>query len=254
MISGRPPNWRVDHQRLQSDGLVLAQIVEGAAMHVEQIARRGAQHAVVGEVGGRHAGDRAVRRVNLDRQIGVGDVAGPIQPVLLEQARGLRRERHHRAAPAGDLLAGAAFEQVDALADQAVLLVRREIRRQIVLGVGMRGDVEAGLGDLLDRVRIDLGAARIDEERRRHAEPLQRPHQPPDADAAAVGGPGLGGVIDGALLQMRGLHRIVRRAVVGPGLEHHRDRDGDLLAVRPGQRFRLSWPTAFFAMRHALRC
>ena len=122
----------------------------------------------------------------------------------------------------------------------ALLLLRRIVCRQIVLRIGMRGDVEAGLDDLLDRVGIKLGAARVDEERRRNAEPLERMHQPPHADAAAVGGPGLGGMIDGALLQMRGLHRIARRAVVRPGLEHHRHRDGDLLAVRPGQRSSVS--------------
>jgi hypothetical protein len=93
-------------------------------------------------------------------------------------------------------LAGTALEHIDASADQAVLLVGGKIRRQIVLRIGMRGDVEPGLGDLLDRIRVDLRAAGIDEERRRHAEPLERPYQPPDADAAAVGRPGLGGVID----------------------------------------------------------
>src|SRR5581483_8210183 len=116
---------------------------EHAAMYIEQVTRRGAQYAVVGEVRGWHAGDRAVRRVDLDRQVGVSDVTGPFQSGLLEEARGLRCERHHRTAPAGDLLAGAAFQQVDALANERLLLIEGLVARQIVLGVGVRGDIEA---------------------------------------------------------------------------------------------------------------
>ena len=80
--------------------------------------------------------------MNLDRQVGIGDVARPRQPGLLEEARRLRRECDHRAAPAGDLLAAAGFQQVDALADDGLLLVQCLVRKQIVLRVGMRGDVE----------------------------------------------------------------------------------------------------------------
>ena len=43
------------------------------------------------------------------------------------------------------------------------------------------------------------------------SQPIQHIDDPPYADAAAVGRPGLAGMVDGAGLEMRGLHRIGRR-------------------------------------------
>src|SRR5262249_62411109 len=68
-----------------------------------------------------------------------------------------------------------------------------------------------------------------------NAESIQQPDEAPDPHPAAVGGPGLAGMIDRSGFEMSGLHRVSRRFVIGPGLEHHGHRDGDLLAVRPRQ-------------------
>src|ERR1019366_7930335 len=101
------------------------------------------------------------------------------------------------------------------------------------MGPTVPGDVVAGFDDLLDRFRELLDAARIDEESPWDLQAVQQPDQPPNADPTAIGRPGLGRVVDGVLLELGGLHRIIRRTFVRPGFEHHRDRNRDLLAVRP---------------------
>ncbi len=104
----------------------------------------------------------------------------------------------------------------------------------------MAADVMTGLCDLFDGVRVLLGAARIDEERAGNAVPLEEMHDPPHANAAAIGRPGLAGVIHGAGLEMGRLHRVGRRLVVRPSLEHHGHGDRDLLAVGPSFESSLS--------------
>src|SRR5262249_58754492 len=63
----------MDHEHQKSHGFVLDEILEGALVCVVEIARISAQQAVVREIRRWHACDRAVRRVNFDRQIGISD-------------------------------------------------------------------------------------------------------------------------------------------------------------------------------------
>ena len=218
---------------MQPHRLALNEVVEGALVGIEEITRVRPHHAVVGEVGGRHARDHAVLGADLDRKIRVGDVRGPAQSGLGKKSRRLRREGDHRARPTRHLLAAARFQQVDALADRRLLLVERHVGQQLVLCIGVAAEIMARSDDLPDRIGIVLGASRIGEERARDPQAIEHVDDAPYADAAAIGRPRLAGMVDRAGFQVRGLHRIARRLSLRPGLEHHGHRHRDLLAVRP---------------------
>jgi hypothetical protein len=97
----------------------------------------------------------------------------------------------------------------------------------------MAGDVVAGLDDLGDRLRIQLGALAVDPEGGADAVFAKQVDQPVDADLAAIAAPGDAGVIDHALLHRACLHGIGRRLALAPGLQHRGDAHRDPLAVRP---------------------
>jgi hypothetical protein len=61
----------VHDERDEPHRFVRVEVVEGALVDVVEVARRGAHHAIVGEIGGGHAGHHAVRRGELDGQIGI---------------------------------------------------------------------------------------------------------------------------------------------------------------------------------------
>ena len=233
----------VQRQHEQAHRLVLVQIIERAFVDVEVIARARTQHTVVGEIRSGHRGDGAVPGLNNVGEIGVSDVTVPLQPRLRADLDGVRSEGEHRAEPSARALGAGGFEKIDAAADGGALLFRRHVGKEPVLGIAVRRDVVARARDLLYRFGIDLSALRVDAEGAWRLQAVERAHDAPYADAAAVRGPCLGAVVYAAGLERGGLHRVARRLAFGPGLEHHRDGHGDSRAVGPRQRLHAYSPS-----------
>src|SRR5262249_60047553 len=125
--------------------LILVEIVEGVLVDFVPVAWVAAQNTVVGIIGVRKRHDGAVAVRCAERQIDVVVVAVPEKSSCGQQLFCAGGRRQDRAEPAFRPRAGDFPEYVDAAANNRLLLLGVEIRQDVVLGVGMGGDLMAGL-------------------------------------------------------------------------------------------------------------
>ena len=151
----------------------------------------------------------------------------------------MRRRRQHRAQPALRRRARQLAEHLDAATDDRLLLVPLEIGDDIVLGIGVGGDLVARLQHLLDRLRCQFHGPGVGTERRGHGVGVEYLHEPPYSRAAAIGAPGHGSTVVGAGFERGRLHREWRPLVARPSLQEagHGHRDPGPVRPREAVRF-----------------
>ena len=197
------------------------QVVEHVLVDVEIDARAGAERPVVDELAPRDHHDLAALGLLLVGHARVERVRAPGELRLGEIVDGVFRPAVDRRHPAGRPLARGLLQDVERLLDGLAFAVGAQREQRLVLQPAVAGDVLARLGEGRDRLRPDLGAAPVAEQRRGHVEVFEIAGQPPDALVAAEARPVDPGDILGAGRQRRGARKIARRLAFAPGLEQH---------------------------------
>ena len=182
--------------------------------------RHGQQRAIVGAEGVRH--------------VVVDPVAKIRDAVRRQQFRRVRRFQLARAEPAAHRLAGQRAQALQgALYQLGLVLPRQRARMRVVHVPAVADDFIAARQQVLEQIRIALGQARVDGQRRLHAVRVKRLQEAVDADAVAV-------VAQGKVAQIRVRHahaaRQAHRAgrIHGEKLQSHVHPQGQLFPVRPG--------------------
>ena len=224
---------RVNGDIDQAARLVIVQIIEGVDIDVEIIARAGAQHPVVDEVGPRQRDDGAGGGAFFARQADVERVRIPFDSCLDQQREGVLVPAVDRGGPAFRRLARRRGEEVECFPDQGFLLLGRQFKKRLVLHVAVAFDQMAGFRQLLEHVGVKLRRAAAAEERGAHLRSIEDANQAPDAFLAAVFAPLNAAAVDQSRFERGRTREIARRFLVGPSLEQDADDHGGAASARP---------------------
>jgi hypothetical protein len=143
--------------------------------------------------------------------------------------------RQDRTEPALRRRAGDFPEYVDAAVNDRLLLFGVQIGKDIVLRVGMGGDLVARLEHLLGGLRRKLQRMRIGAKRRLDVVVVKNAHEAPHARPHPVGAPRHGGTVMGAGFERGGLHRERRAFIARPVLQEAGHRNREPCVVGPGE-------------------